>query len=409
MKSKKHKLPQDKYLVKISIVEKKLLRKLSKLNKNVRLFYLGYFYCYNFYLYKNTVIISLCNADRDKNSNWNLKTLSIENCYTITLLKEYPKTFDDIEFKTIVENDSYTYPVKHFLEWIDRPCNLTQNIDQPFYKIITFLQKIHSYQFKSKNYLFYVKQDNDFSWCFNIYAKNLKTKKEMKLYYQAKYKTLENGFYEKRNPETIKDILVTAGSEDVTNYEKLKCRKEYLEYSKQIFPELEVTNHDILELLKQTIQPVKQWQEFGVYRIFGGRDNKFSNIWIPDFLKPNEEPYFFLTDDLIFKKANKMACINFKTATYHIEGDFIIGNFKYKSWILDKDYIKELVEYLKAPINLDNTHNTIYEKCATNWQKMIAEFNYNTAEISESEKLSLDLEMPDFIELLEDLEISQNK
>ena len=67
MKSKKHKLPQDKYLAKISIVEKKLLRKLLKLNKNVRLFYLGYFYCYNFYLYKNTVIISLCGADRDKN------------------------------------------------------------------------------------------------------------------------------------------------------------------------------------------------------------------------------------------------------------------------------------------------------------------------------------------------------
>ena len=409
MKPKKHKLPKDKYLAKPSIIEKKLLKKLLKLNRKARLLYLGYFYSYNFFLYKNIIIISLCNADRDKNSNWILKTLSIENCYTITLLKEYPKTFDDIEFKTIVENDSYTYPVKHFLEWIDRPSDLTVNIDLPFYKIITFLQKINSYKFKSKNYLFYAKQDNDFSWCFNIYAKNIKTKKVMKLYYQAKYKTLENGFYEKRNPETIKDIIVSEVSDNITQYEKLKCKKEYLEYSKQIFPELEVTNHDTLVLLKQTIHPVEKWCAFGVCRIFGGRDNKFSNIWIPDFLKPNEEPYFFLTDDPIFRKANKMACINFKSATYHIQGDFKAGMFKYKRWILDKDYIKELVEYLKAPINFNNTSNTIYEKCVTNWQKMIAEFNYNTAEFSDSEELSLDLEMPDFIELLEDLKISQNK
>ena len=409
MKLKKHKLPQDKYLTKPSIIEKKLLKKLLKLNRKARLLYLGYFYCYNFYLYENTVIISLCDADRAKNGYWNLKTLTIVNCYTITLLKEYPKTSDDIEFKTIVENNSYTYHVEHFLEWIDRPCNLTENIDLPFYKIISFLQSYKTYKFKSKNYVFYVKQENDFSYYFNIYAKNLKTNKTMKLYCPNKYKKLENGEYVKRNPETIKDILIEAVSKDVSNYEKLNCRKEYLNLSKHPFTGLAVNYHDVLELLKQTIHPVEKWCEFGVCRIFGGRDNKFSNIWIPDFLKANEEPYFFLTDDPIFKKANKMACINFKSATYHIQGDFIIGNFKYKSWILDKDYIKELVEYLKAPMNFNNTSNTIYEKCTTNWQKMIAEFNYNTAEISESEKLSLDLEMPDFIELLEDLEIYQNK
>ena len=403
MQSKKRKLLQDKYLAKPSIAEKRLLKKLLELKKNTRLFYLGYFYCYNFYLYDNTVIISLCDADRDKNGYWDLKTLKIVNCYTITFLKEYPKTPDDIDFKTIVENSSYTYPVTHFLEWIDRPCNLTQNIDQPFYKIITFLQKIHSYQFKSKNYLFYVKQDNDFSWCFNIYAKNLKTKKEMKLYYQDKYKTLENGFYEKRNPETIKDILVTAVSKDISNYEKLNCRKEYLNLSKHPFTELGVTNHDVLELLKQAIQPVEQYYEFGVCRVFAGNDNKFSNIWIPDLLKQNEEPYFFLTDDPIFKKANKMACINFKTATYHIKGDFKAGNFKYKRWILDEDYIKELVEYLKAPINFNNASNTIYEKCATNWQKMIAEFNYNTAGWSGVDEISLDSPLPDYSKLHEDI------
>ena len=403
MQSKKRKLLQDKYLAKPSIAEKRLLKKLLKLNKNTRLFYLGYFYCYNFYLYKNTVIISLCDADRDKNGYWDFKTLKIVNCYTITLLKEYPKTTDDIEFKIIAETSNYTYPVTHFLDWIDRPCNLTQNIDQPFYKIITFLQKIHSYQFKSKNYLFYVKQDNDLTCYFNIYAKNHKTNKTMKLNYPNKYKKLENGEYVKRNPETIKDILVAAVSKNINNYEKLKCKKEYLEYSQQQFSELKVTNHDVLELLKQAIQPVEQYYEFGVCRVFAGNDNKFSNIWIPDLLKPNEEPYFFLTDDPIFKKANKMACINFKTATYHIKGDFKAGNFKYKRWILDKDYIKELIEYLKAPINFNNTHNTIYEKCATNWQKMIAEFNYNTAEWSEIDEISLDSPLPDYSKLLEDI------
>ena len=81
---------------------------------------------------------------------------------------------------------------------------------------------------------------------------------------------------------------------------------------------------------------------------------------------------------------------------------------KYPNGLLfDEDYIKELVEYLKAPINF--TSNTIYEKCATNWQKMIASFNYNTAEFSDSEELSLDLEMPDFLKLLEESVINKNK
>lgn len=117
---KKHKFPQDKYLAKPSIVEKRLLKKLLKLNENARLFYLGYFYSYNFYLFNNIVIISLCDADRDKNGYWDLKTLELVNCYTITLLKEFPKTTDDIKFKTIIENHSYTYPVTYFLELIAR-------------------------------------------------------------------------------------------------------------------------------------------------------------------------------------------------------------------------------------------------------------------------------------------------
>ena len=58
MKLKKHKLPQDKYLAKPSII-KKLLKKLLKLNRKARLLYLGYFYSYNFFLYKNIIIISL--------------------------------------------------------------------------------------------------------------------------------------------------------------------------------------------------------------------------------------------------------------------------------------------------------------------------------------------------------------
>ena len=59
--------------------------------------------------------------------------------------------------------------------------------------------------------------------------------------------------------------------------------------SKHPFAELAVSNHDVLELLKQAIQPVEQYYEFGVCRVFAGKDSKFSNIWIPDLLKPKEE------------------------------------------------------------------------------------------------------------------------
>ena len=42
----------------------------------------------------------------------------------------------------------------------------------------------------------------------------LKTNKTMKLYCPNKYKKLENGEYVKRNPETLKDILIEAVSKE---------------------------------------------------------------------------------------------------------------------------------------------------------------------------------------------------
>lgn len=187
-----------------------------------------------------------------------------------------------------------------------------------------------------------------------------------------------------------------------------------MEFSKGYFKELETTNHYVLELLKQVTQPIEQNTGIGVHRIFPGWDlnskpQRFTNIWVLDNPSENEEPSFFLTDATFFKDVNKIAVINFKRPVYHIKTYIKQGLFKYKRWVLDEKYIKELIEFLNSPIEVTDYTKARYGKCVKiNWQKLIIEYNLNTAGWSDDtpkgcgylEVLPLDLPMPDYLKLL---------
>lgn len=189
------------------IQERKLLKELLHLDENVQLFYLGYFFGRDFFLYKKQILISSFEIQNDE-CDYVLKTMKITECYSVTLLKEYPQNINDIEFKILFKPKREIYAIDGFFEWIDRPCNITEAIDLPFYRIIKFLQGYEVTLFKSENYLFYTKQDDDLSCVLNIYAQNLKTQKEIKLYFPNKYGRGINLSCDFSSPQNLQDIVV---------------------------------------------------------------------------------------------------------------------------------------------------------------------------------------------------------
>ena len=136
MRLKKIKQLEDKYLTKYIIQEKTILRKLLNLDASIEIFYLGYFYSKDFFLYKDKILISDWTIQHNKNNKDDEKTIKITECYSITLLKEYPQNISDIDFKVILIPINNFFTTNNFLEWIDRPSNITEEIDLPFYKII---------------------------------------------------------------------------------------------------------------------------------------------------------------------------------------------------------------------------------------------------------------------------------
>ena len=109
-------------------------------------------------------------AASNENKKIIVDKIMLTELHEITLLKEYPKTASDIECKTIISSDKSKFSVDNFLFWIDEPSNLTENINNPFYEIIKFLNGYTKELFKTDRYLFYSKPDNDYTWILNIYA-----------------------------------------------------------------------------------------------------------------------------------------------------------------------------------------------------------------------------------------------
>ena len=419
MKLDKIKKSKDTHLTKFVFKQIELIKEILEIPKNSRIYFLGYIMGLNYFLFKNKVIVSAWSCKHDEHKNCIVNTMEITDLYAITLLKEHPKNNDDIIFH-IVKRDKLEYSRLEFLNWIDAPSIINVEIDLPYYKVIKFLQNYNLKTFKTDNFLFYPKKDDEFCYTLNFYAKDLKNNIELKLYVPDKVVEQENGEWKVIPPKTTYDILIDDLGNNISNYQKLKCKKEFLKLANQYCAELDTKIFYALELVKQTIQPVEYVYGWQVHRVFCGK-HKFSQIWVADFMlnskKGREQPYFMITDYPLFGKITKVACLDIKTATYHkarIKNNiYKQGIVKFKNWKLDKEYIKELMEFLKSPAEIDEYCTDIFKKyVTTNWQKLIFEYNHNTAQWGWDNEflppdetkgqISFDLPIPNYMELLND-------
>lgn len=385
--------------------------------KNLRIYFLCYSREFNYFLYKNKVIISSWNCERDEHKDFIVDTMRITDLFVITMLKEYPKSDNDIIFETIIQGEN-SYTIEHFLNWIDMPSTINVDVDMPYYKIIEFLQSYNLKAFKTDNFIFYSKKDDEFCYTLNFYAKDIKNNIELKLYVPYKSAEQENGEWKTIPPQKVYDILIDDLGNNISNYQKLKYKKEFLKFANGYCNKLDTKNFFALELVKQTIQPVEYDSGWAVCRVFAGK-NKFNNIWISDFMLKDEQPYFMITDNSLSWNTAKIACIDIKTATYHkarIKGNiYKQGIVKFKNWKLDKEHIKELVEFLKSPAEINEYCTDFFKKyVTTNWQQLIFMYNHNTAEWGWDDEIlptdeikgqiAFDTPIPNYMKLLEDKE-----
>ena len=345
--------------------------------ENKIVFFLGHYKFREIFLINGTIYISSIT-----------KELDLCELYKITLKKDYPKTLSDITFKTLIQlNPDYKFNPQEFLDFIDEPSEITENIDNPYYEIIKYLNNYSKNLFKTDKYLFYPKADGDSNFILNFYAYDIKNQLEMKLYIPDKWEEI-NDIWTLVAPNKVKDIVIDDLGQNVSNYQKLKCKKEFLKLANEINPCFKTKNYWVLELLKQTIQPVDILHEWACHRCFCDIDLFGKNkgaIWVHDFLNKNEEPYFFITDSIYLQDTTKIAVLNFKNPKYHYKGIFKKDNIKRKGWKLNEKEINKLIEFLNKPSKRVNEYcggslDTAYKKYVkTNWQQLIFEYNHNTA------------------------------
>lgn len=373
---------------------------------NYAVYFLGYKRGYNYFLNNNTVYVVNLDYQIDNNSKIIIETTTIKSLYAVKLLANYPEKESDIEFKTIIE-DEERYTVEKFLNWVYSICDITVEINFPFWKvIIDILNGYTKETFQTKHYIFYSKRDDDYSGIMNFYVFDKKTHAEMKLY-------IDDCWDENRNkqvpPRNMNDITLEVLSGNVSPYQKRKCKLEFLKYCQK-----SSHNYWLMELVKLTVQPIEKDCGWAIHRIFSRNDIPFDNIWVDDFPEKNEEPYFFITDNAYSWKTTKVAVLNFKSAIYHSVEIYQQGRIKFLKWELDKDYLKTLVDFLKSPAILSETERKYYgDWVNTNWQKLIFEYNHNTAgwenknlppekdsdRLADVEALPFDLPIPDYTKI----------
>ena len=396
----------------------------NELNLNLKynnLYFLTWFRSAMIFLYQDTVIVVAVEYDFGPNRS-DYSSMTLDELYTIKLLKEYPKTGEDIWFKTIMNKSGvHWFNIETFLNWIDEPSQITDNIDEPYYKVISYLRNYNKTLFSTLRYNFYSKWDNDSNFITNIYAFDKKNKIELKIYIPDKFEKI-NFKWQLIEPKSVNDIAVDDLGQNISNYQKLNCKKEFLKISNEENKFFKVKNYWVMELVKQTIQPVDILHEWSCHRCFCDISIEGA-IWVSDFLDENEEPYFFITDSPYLQDTTKIASFNFKNPKYHHKTIFKKDNIKRKLWILNKNEIDELIEFLNAKSEEIEEHYADFYKKAykkyvkTNWQKLIFEYNHNTAgwgwsgkdfavppeeDITQYEALPFNLQIPDYTELLKE-------
>lgn len=388
-KLEKIKKDKDEYLTKYVFAMIKFIKKTFNIPQNERIFYLDYRRKKYIFLYKYQLIYADYTEDKNK------KLSGIKISHIIYMLKFPCHTLEDF-IVVAKDNIDENKAADEFLNWIDSPCSISQEIDEPYYKIIEYLQNYKKTTLKYKNYLFYVKKDNDFSYSLNFYMKDIKNNVDVKIY-------IPNGnwAYSYTNfdpPDEYRQIVID-DNEKLSDYKKTKYKKVLLEFLNLNNEFFNVPNYHVLELLKQTIVPVEYELWWGICHMFDTKVKPYSCIFADDFVSPDKEPYFVITDGFYWDEITKAAVLEFKHAKYATGGLYKQGFVKFKHWELSKEFLKDLTEYLNA--KPDENDIRLEDEPKTNWQHMISLYNHNTGHYFGTE-LPPDLPMPDYTVLAED-------
>lgn len=403
MKLEQIKNCKDEYCTQFTFNLIKILKKECNLPNNVRLFCLSYRNLVYYFFYKNIVFavsgITVENKKEIKN---------IDCIYKIILLKNTPISVDDIEVEVVKSNSDNKYSLENFLDFLNSPSNITEDIDLPYYKIIYLFHQINRTRFEYGDFVFYIKRDNDYSLYLNLYAKNKKNNNIVKLYLPYIWERDEKTFlFYKKIPTNLRKIYVDDFSKNLSDYQKRKFKTSLLKFIQEENKFFNIKNFYVIYLIKQIIQPVEFDTVWMTHRIFRSC-SEFSNIWVDDFLSYGNKPYFLIANSSNVYDITKIAIIDFKEPKYVTKDIYKQNLIKFLHWELSKDYLKKLVEFLKQPYNgLDSL--SIKNGVKTNWQKLIFEYNFNTVLACDLENknailgyeiLPLDLPIPDYTKLL---------
>lgn len=354
-----------------------LIKDKLRQDKAGNIFFLGYFHFGQVILIDGSLIVANIYTGQTGGVMPDVADMKLTELHRIRLLKEYPVSPEDIECEIIIANKENIFSIEKFLFWIDEPCDITYEIDVPYYKIIKFLKNYTKETFKTKRYLFYSKRDDDYSLINNIYAYDLKKHAEMKLY------TFTDQFDNDGKclpPQKLRDIVIEDLSGKLSGYQLRQCKKEFIKLANKENLQFNVNNYWVMELVKLAIQPVLVLHEWSIHRCFC-KPKLFGNIWVYDFPKAGEEPSFMLMDNYF----TKVAVLSFLTPSYLIQGIYKRGMAKAKIWQLNKQEIQELISFLQAPSNqtkensLDRYSIGYKKYVKTNWQQLIFEYNHNSA------------------------------
>lgn len=332
--------------------------------------------------------------------------LILTSLYVVTLKNEEVVNFETIipddttpifkEFYgTKIDKTKKLYTKEDFLVWYNSPCEINEFVDVSYKAAIDFLQNYSKTTFKTDRYLFYAKRDKDLSWCFFIYAKDLKTGADLKIY--------TPGGLEAYFPDNPRKVFIEDLSGELSKYQLRQCKKDFMEFCNQDCIELGVKNFWALDFVKQCIQPVEKDHGWFICWVFEG-EFEFDNVWVDDFLGYDKKPYFLVSDKK--RKLTKIAAIDFFEPKYKSIDIYKSGTFKRNHWDIDKETLEKLIEFLKAPYVYENTYfykkhkeKGVEDDIKTNWQFLIQRYNDNTGDIR-NESLPLDLPMPDYMEII---------
>ncbi len=372
----------DKHFAKYIFKAMDLVKQKCNIAPDVPIYLLSTERNHYFFLCNGLVYIVSSKMEIDSETRKEIvSTMELIELYKVQIYKDYPKKMRDIAFYVeILKDPRRTFTPDEFLDWIDSPCDINYEIDAPYYEVIKYLNGYNEESFRTNSYLFYSKRDNDFNFINNLYAYDLKTKIEVKLYTLDSGSEVGENAWEYAPPKRLQDIIVDDLGQNISDYQKRQIKKAFLEVSNEDNPIFNVKNYWVMGMVKLAVQPVMILREWSCHRCFT-KPTLFGSIWVYDFPKKDEEPSFFIGT----KGFTKIAVLKFKSPEYLFDGIYKRGMAKAKGWKLSKQEIQELIYFLNAPsIRAEEIESGKYYKgykkyVKTNWQQLIFEYNHNTA------------------------------